>query len=95
MESESEHDRKQAIAAVAASTRRERVLGHLVNNGPTTPSEAMREIETLARPKISEMLTDLQNVGCVELLVPEDTQKGRLYGATELGEDVFGVVGDE
>ncbi|MCX2819907.1 MAG: DNA-binding MarR family transcriptional regulator [Methanobacteriota archaeon] len=39
--------------------------------------------------RITEALSSLEERGLVRLLVDEDTKRGRLYGVTDRGEDVY------
>lgn len=87
-------DEKQAIATVAASSYRERVLRALDEDGPSTPTE-LHEQTGIASAHVSRALGDLRDVGCVELLVPEGTRKGKIHDTTDRAEPVLGVVGDE
>jgi len=55
---------------------------------PAIPKEVKEET---GRPysRVSEALKSLTDRGLVELLVPEDQKKGRLYSLTERGEDTW------
>lgn len=76
----------EAIATVAASGNRSAVLAALTEQ-EATPS-TIAEQSPLKLPHVSRALSELREVGLVELLVPEETRKGRLYGITEKGEAV-------
>jgi DNA-binding MarR family transcriptional regulator len=60
-------------------------------DGPATPSDIEKRTETdIAH--ISRALGELRERGLVELLVSEDTQKGRFYGLTDEGREVADIV---
>ena len=90
-----------AVAKVVSSTYRKRVLESMADDGQGTPTDvARREILGVASPEahVSRALKSLKELDCVELLVPEDTRKGRLYRITDTGREVLAVVegdGDE
>lgn len=67
------------------------VLAELVD-GPATPStlaEGGQRSTGMAISHISKALSELRDVGCVELLVPEDQPRGRVYGITPKGVSVL------
>lgn len=75
------------IGYVISSRYRTRILVRLAT-GPATPSRIAEE-EAMAVPHVSRALGELRERALVELLVPEDRQKGRLYGITDRGRDAF------
>jgi len=84
---------KQAIAAVAASEYRQSALAALAD-GSKTPSQ-VADAAGIDKAHVSRALTDLREVDAAELIVPEETQRGRVHRITEVGESVSGVVLDE
>jgi len=74
------------VGFVRASDYRTRVL-HSFDDGPATPTE-LGERADLEITHISRTLSELQDHNLAELLVPEDTHKGRIYGLTEFGETI-------
>ena len=70
-------------AAVTASKYRQRVL--LAMGDPQTPSDLAAELN-VEISHISRTLSELRDMGFVDLLVSEDTQKGRIYGRTDAGD---------
>ena len=76
-----------AVSQVICSQYRETVIKAL-HERPQTPSE----IDHDQMPHISRALQYLREAGLVELLVPEDRKKGRIYGLTERGREVAEAV---
>lgn len=72
---------------VVASKHRVAVLSRLVDS-PAIPKAIKRDTD---RPysRVSDAVDDLRERGLVELLVPDTQRKGRLYGVTERGEQVW------
>jgi len=75
------------IGFVISSDYRVTVLRQL-NEGPATPSRIADEGD-LAITHVSRALNELRDRGLVELLVPEERRKGRVYGITEQGEGIW------
>lgn len=75
-----------ALSTVLSSKYRKTVIREL-RNGPAIPKELADE-SGKRLPHISRALQELKRDDLVELLVDEDTQKGRIYGLTPLGEEV-------
>jgi DNA-binding transcriptional ArsR family regulator len=73
-----------AVGYVEASDHRQRVVAAL-DDGPATPT-TVAERTDLPLSNVSRALHDLRDHEAVELLVPEDTHKGRIYGLTDTGE---------
>lgn len=74
---------------VLASTYRIAVMNKLAES-PKTPSHmADDEGDGPSIAHVSRAIQDLRDEGLVKLLVPEDRQKGRIYGLTDRGEDVL------
>lgn len=75
------------IGFVISSRYRVAVLQRLAE-GPATPSQLATDSD-LAIAHISRALRGLREKDMVELLVPEDRKKGRVYGVTEKGEQIW------
>ena len=73
-----------AVAFVISSRYRKEALEAL-GEQPQIPSE----IGKSEIAHISRALQDLREEGLVDLLVSEDRKKGRVYGLTEKGREVF------
>lgn len=80
-------DEWDEIGFVISSRYRVAVLRRLAE-GPATPSQLASD-SGLAIAHISRALRGLRERDLVELLVPEDRKKGRVYGVTERGEEVW------
>lgn len=63
-------------------------------SGPSTPSQIAEE-RSVGIAHISRALQDLKDKGFVDLLVSEDRKKGRVYGLTETGREMWEVIEDE
>lgn len=75
------------IGHVSASKYRRKIIKQLAADGPQTPSQLSDEIGE-GMPHVSRALSELRERELVELLVPEETQKGRYYGVTDLGRSI-------
>ena len=84
---------KQAIACVASSDYRRRTLAALADR-PGSPSDLAERVG-IDIAHVSRALKKLREVEAAELVVPEDTRKGRIHRITDCGQTVLGVVGDE
>lgn len=84
-ESESTPD-YDTLGWVLASGYRKQVLRSLTER-PKIPSRIAEE-NGVKISHVSRALSELQDRGLVELLVPEDRKKGRLYGLTDAGEAI-------
>lgn len=80
----------EEIGYVVSSQYRTDVLEILAEN-PSTPSQLA---DDTGKPisHVSRALSNLKDRGIVELLVPESRQKGRYYGATEKGEEIWDTI---
>lgn len=78
------------IGFVISSRYRVAVLKQLAD-GPATPSQLATD-SGLAIAHISRALRGLRDRGLVELLVSEDRKKGRVYGVTEKGEEIWSQI---
>ena len=75
------------IGFVISSQYRVAVLCRLAE-GPATPSQ-IAEDEDIGIAAVSHALTSLRDRGFVDLLVSEDRRKGRVYGITDRGEELW------
>lgn len=71
------------VSHVVASTYRTVIVDDLAN-GPSTPSN-IAERTGVEIAHVSRGISRLRERGIVELLVPESTKKGRIYGLTKHG----------
>lgn len=63
-------------------------------NGPATPSQIAAD-ESVGIAHVSRALQDLRDKTLVDLLVSDERKKGRVYGLTEHGREVWGTIDDE
>ena len=75
------------VGFVTASRYRRLVLARLAKS-PTKPS-VIAEDQGLPIANVSRALNGLRDRDLVELLVPEERRKGRIYGLTQKGRDVL------
>lgn len=75
------------IGYVISSDHRVAVLGRLAD-GPATPTRIAEDVD-LSVSHVSRALGSLRQKELVELLVPEERRKGRVYGITSKGEEVW------
>ena len=75
------------IGFIIASRYRKIIIDELSDH-PATPSQ-ITEGTDASIASISHALSELEEHGCVELLVDEDRRKGRVYGLTDTGEQVW------
>lgn len=78
------------VSFVLASTYRVDVLERLMT-GPSTPSQLAADTDH-SISHISRSLKELREQGLVELLVSEERQKGRVYGLTERGNEIWDTI---
>jgi len=76
-----------AVGFVVSSRYRVLVLRRLAE-GPASPSTIATDAD-VAISHVSRALSELSEHSLVELLVPEPRKKGRIYGLTDHGEDVW------
>ncbi|MXR20334.1 MarR family winged helix-turn-helix transcriptional regulator [Halobacterium bonnevillei] len=74
-----------ALGYVAASDYRCAVVAALDVDGPATPT-TIGDRTDLEITHVSRTLTELRDRDVVELLVPEERKKGRIYGLTDGGQ---------
>lgn len=78
------------IGYVISSRYRVTVLKHLAD-GPATPSKIAAESQ-ISIAHISRALGELREHSLVTLLVSEDRKKGRVYGITDKGEEIWDQI---
>lgn len=81
-------------AYVLSSSYRANVIKHLAAEKRATPKEIADATDNL-RPHVSRALSELRDVGVVELQVAETRTVGRYYGLTESGATTWKNVKDE
>jgi DNA-binding MarR family transcriptional regulator len=81
------------VSYVISSQYRVESLNRL-SNGPATPSRIAADAD-LGIAHISRALQGLRERDLVDLLVSEDRRKGRVYGITEKGANVWEHIVDE
>lgn len=79
---------EDAEAYVLRSKYRSNALEGLATGGQATPTELADDTGD-PRPHVSRALSELREVGIVDLRVPEVRNVGRYYDLTELGEAVW------
>ncbi|MFB6142263.1 MAG: hypothetical protein ABEJ30_02845 [Halorientalis sp.] len=75
------------VGYVRSSQYRDDTLCYLFDEGPSMPSEIASGTDHVL-PHVSRALSELREEGAVEVLVPEETQRGRIYGLSATGEAV-------
>lgn len=78
------------VSYVISSRYRIEVLRHL-SSGPSTPSRIASETDN-SIAHVSRALKDLRDRSLVDLLVSEERTKGRVYGTTEKGSEVWNLI---
>ena len=78
------------VGYVISSDHRTLVLGRLAE-GPATPTQIASDVE-LSVTHVSRALKSLRERDLVELLVPEERRKGRVYGITEQGQEAWELI---
>jgi len=82
------------VGYVISSTYRISVMKHLAES-PKTPSSMAKPHTDMEIAHVSRALKNLRERDLVELLVDEDRKKGRFYGLTADGEEVWEVVKEQ
>lgn len=84
-------DRAAADAGYVKGSKHRMAVMRRLAESPAIPKDIKRDTD---RPysRVSDALDDLRSEGLVELLVPEEQQKGRLYGLTDRGEDAWSFM---
>ena len=80
----------EVVGYVISSTYRVEVLRRLTDS-PAPPSTIATDTGCDIS-HVSRALQDLRDRGLVDLLVPESRRKGRIYGITEEGYEVWGTI---
>ncbi|QIO22814.1 ArsR family transcriptional regulator [Haloarcula sp. JP-L23] len=88
-----ESDPWDEVSYVISSRYRVETLRRLAE-GPATPSLIADETE-LSIAHVSRALQELRDADLVTLLVSEDRRKGRVYGITDPGLDVWNTIETE
>lgn len=88
--STTEHVDWDHVGFVTSSRYRVLVLQHLTD-APMTPTQ-ISECHEVGISNFSRALRELAERDVVELLVPEERNKGRFYGLTERGEEIADVL---
>lgn len=83
----------EIIGYVISSTYRVQVLRRL-EESPAPPS-TIADDTGCAISHVSRALQDLREHGLVDLLVPESRKKGRIYGMTDAGREIWGMIESE
>lgn len=78
------------VGYVISSDHRTVVLGRLAD-GPATPTQIASDVD-LAATHVSRALNSLRDRELVELLVPEERRKGRVYGITSKGAETWDLI---
>ena len=78
------------VGHVISSRHRTLVLGRLAES-PATPTQIAADVD-IASTHVSRALNSLREHGLVELLVPEDRRKGRVYGITNEGSEAWELI---
>lgn len=81
------------VSFVISSQYRIATLRRLAE-GPATPSRIADDADQSVA-HVSRALQELRDNGLVELLVSEDKKKGRVYGVTERGSEVWQTIETE
>lgn len=82
------------VGHVLSSDHRTIILAVLSDDGPFTPSD-LGDVIDMETSHVSRSITKLRERDLVELLVPEERRKGRIYGTTDRGDQVRQHIGKE
>lgn len=78
------------VSYVISSSYRVGVLGRLAD-GPATPSRIAEDTDC-SIAHVSRALRGLRDRDLVDLLVSEERQKGRVYGITDRGREIWETI---
>lgn len=78
------------VGYVISSSYRVKVLQRL-SESPATPTQIAEDTDC-SPPHISRALQNLRDKELVDLLVPEDRKKGRVYGITDHGTEIWEII---
>lgn len=76
------------------SSRYRIVAMRRLETGPATPSQIAKD-EDVDIAHVSRALQSLQERDLVDLLVSDDRKKGRVYGLTEHGSEIWSTIESE
>jgi len=80
----------EVVGHVISSTYRVKVLQRLADS-PAPPSTIAQDTNCSVS-HVSRALQDLRERELVDLLVPESRKKGRIYGITDAGREVWETI---
>lgn len=78
------------VGYVISSTYRIKVLQRLAESA--APTSKIAEDIDCANSHVSRALNDLRERDLVDLLVPESRKKGRIYGITDRGREIWETI---
>lgn len=78
------------VGYVISSTYRIQVLERLAESA--APTSKIAEDIDCGNSHVSRALNDLRERGLVDLLVPESRKKGRIYGITDRGREIWETI---
>lgn len=78
------------VGYVISSSYRVKVLQRLADS-PATPTQIAADTDC-SPPHISRALQDLRDRSLVDLLVSEERKKGRVYGITDRGQEIWETI---
>lgn len=81
------------VSFVISSRYRVATLQRLAK-GPATPSQVATDADVRIT-HVSRALQELRERGLVDLLVSDDRKKGRVYGLSETGQEVWETIETE
>lgn len=81
----------ETASYVLSSRYRQEVVSCLAVDGPATTSQ-IAEATGIAQPHVSRALSELQAKEVVELLVPEERKRGRIYHLTSTGQTIHQLI---
>ena len=84
------NDDWEEIGFVISSRYRIAVLRRLADD-PATPSQIANDID-ISISHVSRSLHSLREHGLVDLMVPEDRKKGRIYDVTKDGREIWNRI---
>jgi len=81
------------VGYIISSNYRVHTLARL-NEGPAPPTQISEDTD-LPPPHISRALRQLEERELVTLLVSEERKKGRVYGITDHGQEIWDLIADQ
>ena len=78
------------VGYVISSDHRTAAVGRLAE-GPATPTQIAEGVD-ISVTHVSRALRELRKRDLVDLLVPEERRKGRIYGITTRGREVWELI---